>query len=250
MRITQVLVADSLIFFKKNLMDRWGFTDYVDPNKPCVFFGARELSHIIQNHNSMKIVLPGSPNDIANFNIITNRKNLYFISPPHNSIPNDVVCKNLNIEIKDFSIFKPIPLGNKIYAYTGFKNGWQPNNLSKLNEIQKHIDYEIITTNHINKSDLYDINYLKLNYYDNCFLNLNFTNGHGMTTVRELGLMGRMTIMNESNYKYPCIIGYDSDDDLIEKINKESKKIGTIQNSINSHNINDEWVYTEFWDKK
>lgn len=38
MRITQALVADSLIFFKKNLMDRWGFTDYVDPNKPCVFF--------------------------------------------------------------------------------------------------------------------------------------------------------------------------------------------------------------------
>jgi hypothetical protein len=79
-------------------MDRWGFTDYVDPNKPCVFFGARELSYVIQNHNSMKIVIPGSPNDIANFKVITNRKNLYLISPPHNSIPNDVIYKNLNIE--------------------------------------------------------------------------------------------------------------------------------------------------------
>jgi hypothetical protein len=250
MRITQVLVSDSLIFFKKNFIDRWGFVEYTDHNKPCVFFGGKELSSIIQNHNSIKIVLPGFPNDIPNFTIVTNRKNLYLISPPHNLIPNDVISKNFSVEIKDYSIFKPTILGDKIYAYSGFKNGWQPNDLSKLNEIQKRIDYEIITTNHINKTDMYDINYLKSNYYDKCFLNLNFTNGHGMTTVRELGLMGRMTIMNESHYKYPCIIGYDSNDDLIEKINKESKKIGTIQNSINSHTINDEWVYTEFWGKK
>ena len=136
---------------------------------------------------------------------------------------------------------------DKIYAYTGFKNGWSPNNLDKLKEIQNYIDYEIITTDHNDKSDLYDIDYLKENYYDKCFLNLNFTNGHGMTTARELGLMGRMTIMNSQNYNYPCLIGYNNNDDIVRIINQEANKIGTIQNSINSHNIGEEWVYTEFW---
>ena len=257
MRITQALVANNMGFFKKNFMDRYGFTEYTDPNKPCIFFGVNGLpphhvngvSPIIQKHNSIKIVLPGGPTDLPDFRIVTNRKNLYVISPPRNLIPNDVICKNLTVEIKDYSIFKPTPLGDKIYAYSGFK-GWQKNDFSKINKIQKHIDYEIITTNHNGPKDYYDIEFLKANYYDKCFLNLNFSDLRSMKTVRELGLMGRMTIMNESHYKYPCIIGYDSDEDLIAKINKESKKIGTLQNSINSHTVDDEWVYTEFWDKK
>jgi hypothetical protein len=32
---------------------------------------------------------------------------------------------------------------------------------------------------------------------DKCFLNLNLSEGNGLTTVIELGLMGRKTIMNE-----------------------------------------------------
>jgi hypothetical protein len=248
MRITQALVANHLGFFKKNFMDRYGFTEYTDPNKPCIFFGAINSSHIIQKHNSIKIVLPGGPSDLPDFRIVTDRKNLYVISP-HYLIPNDVICKNLTVEIKDYTIFKPTPLGDKIYAYSGFGE-WRQNDFSKINKIQKHINYEIITTNHNGLKDYYDIEFLKANYYDKCFLNLNFSVCGSMTTVRELGLMGRMTIMNESHYKYPCIIGYDSDEDLIAKINKESKKIGTLQNSINSHTVDDEWVYTEFWDKK
>jgi len=247
MRINQAVVANNIDFFKENFMNRWGFVEYTDPNKPCVFFGASESEDLIQKNNSVKVVLPVSPSDFLDFNTITNRKNLYLISPPSDSIPQEVIHKDLIVEIKDYSKFNPTPLGDKIYAYTGFKNGWFPNDISKLEEIQNHIDYEIITTSHNDKSDLYDINYLKENYYDKCFLNLNFSNNHGMTTVRELGLMGRMTIMSGEYYNYPCLIRCKDNDDIIRIINEEASKIGTLQNSINSHNIGEEWIDTEFW---
>ena len=70
-----------------------------------------------------------------------------------------------------------------------------------------------------------------------------------MTTVREMGLMGRktITIRKKRHYNYHCIINCDSIDDIIETINEESKKIGTIQSSINSHTVGDEWLNLEYW---
>ena len=53
--------------------------------------------------------------------------------------------------------------------------------------------------------------------------------------------------MNEHYYKYPSIIGYKDDEDLINQINQESKKINTIQPSINAHTIGDEWLNIEWW---
>jgi hypothetical protein len=70
-----------------------------------------------------------------------------------------------------------------------------------------------------------------------------------MTTVRELGLMGRKTIINSKRYKYPCMIPYDNIENLIEIINLESQKIGTIQPSIDSHTMTtDKWLETDYWD--
>lgn len=77
-------------------------------------------------------------------------------------------------------------------------------------------------------------------------MSLNLGGEGGMTTVRELAYMGRKTICN-SLYKFPSLIPYRDQNDIIELINEESKKIGTIQPSIISHNINNEWLYTDFW---
>ena len=122
-----------------------------------------------------------------------------------------------------------------------------------INEIQKKINFEIITTSHENLKDYYDIKYLKNEFYDKCFLNLNLTGGHGLSTVIELGLMGRKTIF-KSEYKnniqrleFPNFIDYSSIDDIIGIIDNESQKIGTIQPSINAHNVGDEWLNLNFW---
>jgi hypothetical protein len=118
-------------------------------------------------------------------------------------------------------------LGDKVYVYTGFKKGYgQPWNLPMINQIQKKIDFEIITTSHLEIKDYLPIEELKSQYYDNCFVSLNLSGHRGMTTVRELGLMGRKTIINSNRYKYPCMIPYDNTQNLIEIIKSESLKIG------------------------
>ena len=68
-----------------------------------------------------------------------------------------------------------------------------------------------------------------------------------MTTVTELGFMGRKTIMNTVYDHFTSTIKYNDDEDIIRIIEEESKKIGTIQPSISCHNIGDEWLDTNFW---
>jgi len=45
----------------------------------------------------------------------------------------------------------------------------------------------------------------------------------------------------------PNFIYYNCVDDIINIINKESKKIGTIQPKINAHNVGNEWLNLDFW---
>jgi hypothetical protein len=280
MKITQACVGHSVRFFKQKFLSRWGLVDYYDVNKPCVFFGGRNLSPLIQKHNSYKIIIPTFPYDVPDTSIVTNREKLFIISPPLSELEPLSTCspyapypagggiyypgegkiddvsvynratKNITIELKDYSLFKPNVLGDKIYCYTGFINGWNyPWQGDKILELQKNINFEIITTNHQHLSDYHDIDFLKENFYDKCFLNLNFSiEPHGMSTVIEMGLMGRKTILNENYYKFPSILRHLDDAHVVHLINRESKKIGTVQPSMNAHTAGDEWLDTDFWE--
>ena len=90
---------------------------------------------------------------------ITNYDKTIFICSDKYSLPKGVIRKSLTPKIKNYDIFKPSVMGDKIYTYSGFKNGW---NLYSdiIKEIQKNINFEIITTNHLNIEDYYNINYL------------------------------------------------------------------------------------------
>jgi len=248
MRIEQYVT--SLSFFEKDFKNRWNFSEYYDTNKPLFFFGFNGLSHIFENHNSYKIILPSTYKDLPDFNQLKNTEKTILIIetnlPKNYFIPDSVIVKKLIIEIKDYSIFKPNKLGDKIYYYSGFSKKWSPNNVKLINEIQKEINFEIITTNHFLKSDMYDIEYLKQSYYDKCFVNLNFTRGNGMTTVRELALMGRKTITSNNPYNYDCLIRCDDKESIIKAIIEESKKINTIQSPINVHNSGEEWTNLDY----
>ena len=250
MKITQSIVGDTIGFFKKGFIERWGFKEYYDVNKPVVFFGIAGKQDLYENHKGYKIFLPSTPEDLKYLNSLSNHKKTLLISKREISTPDNIICKDIVIEIKDYSIFKPNILGDKVYFYSGFKNGWSGRWGEELiNEIQKNIDFEIITTLHLNIQDLFNINYLKENYYDKSFLNLNLSKNNGMTTVREMGLMGRktLTMRNYEHYNYKCIINCNNIEDIIKNIKYESKKIGTIQPSINTHTVNDEWLNLEWW---
>jgi hypothetical protein len=249
MRVDQVYVSNSIRFFKDGLLKRYKLKEYYDINKPALFFGLSESSNLIKEHQGIKILLPCTPNDYPN---ISNYENTFFICSENYNLPNNVVRKSITPEIKDYSMFTPNVLGDKVYYYSGFKHGWNwKNNI--IDEIQKNINFEIITTSHENLKDYYDIKHLKDNFYDKCFLNLNFSGGNGLATVKELGLMGRKTVF-KSGYKnniqrleFPNFINYSSIEDVIGIIENESKKIGTIQPSIDAHNVGDEWLNLNYW---
>jgi len=247
--IKQASVAKSISFFKQNLFSKYNLTDYYDTNSPALFFGAKENSDLINKHNSYKLILPATPTDYPN---LTNYDKVIFICSDDFILPENVIRKNLTPEIKNYSIFEPSKLGDKIYWYSGFKNGWTFGS-DIIKTIQKRIKFEIITTNHSNLKDYHDIDYLKSNFYDKCFLNLNLSNGHGLATTIELGLMGRKTILKKptiisiQRISFPNFIYYNSVDDIINIINEESKKIGTIQPKIDAHNVGNEWLDLDFW---
>ena len=249
MRIDQAHVAPNISFFKKNFLDRYNLKEYYDTKKPVIFFGGLQNSNLIKNHQGIKIILPSTPND---YPLIDDFKNTFIICSEEYKLPENVVRKNITPEIKNYNLFTPNILGDKIYHYSGFENGW---NLKKgiLQEIQKNINYEIITTNHKKLNDYFDINYLKSEFYDKCFLNLNLTGGHGLSTVIELGLMGRKTVFKPQYHNsiqritFPNFIYYSTIEDIIKIIEQESQKIGTIQNSINAHNVGDQWLNLDYW---
>lgn len=133
--------------------------------------------------------------------------------------------------------------------------------MKTIRSIQKGIDYELITTHHERQCDYYSESFLKENYYDKCFLSLNFTHGGAMQTTAELGLMGRKTIVGDIRlrkkepllsfnfYNFPSFIKCAGPvREIITIINNEAKKIGTIQPAMSPHSIGEEWLDTDFWD--
>jgi hypothetical protein len=245
MKIKQASVAGCLNFFKNGFLTRWKLSDYYNPKEPCFFLGAEQVD-IINQHKGLKIIYLASRYDCEFLKYLKNDNDIILHWSPYLTDNNDFRVKKVEIEIKDYSIFKPNILGNKIYSYIGFDSRKQEFNYDILMEIQKKINFEIDYTIISNLEDYFDINYLKEKYYDNCFLNLNLSDGTGMTTVRELGLMGRKTITN-SPYNFPSQIPYNDIDDIVYIINDESKKIGTIQPSMDCHTVKDEWLDIIFW---
>ena len=244
-KITQLCVDTHGIFFKDGLKKRYNFNDYTDTNEPTLFFGICTGNiNIINNHNGFKLVHCITPLDESALKHL-DKKNLHVFYGPHIDKELNLNTKKIEIEFKDYSLFKPNTLCNKIYCYMRDKNEFK---YDVVNEIQKNINYEIIFGGLGSARRTYlDIETLKNKCYDNCFLNLNLSKNHGFVTVRELGLMGRKTIMN-TPYDFPSIIKFDNVEHIIHLINEESKKINTIQHSINPHVQNDDWLFLEFWD--
>lgn len=251
MKIEQFITCPSIIFFESEFQKKWKLEKYFDENLPLFFFGFRGLEDIFEKHKGYKIILPSTPNDLPNFYQLKNIDKTILLTecnlPNNYNKPEVVLHKQSVIEIKDYSMFNPLFLEDKIYYYSGFSNGWNPNPKETISYIQSKIDFEIITTTHVNKSDMYDIKFLHENYYTKCFLNINLSSGNGMTTTREFSLMGIKTLTFNNPYPYESIIRCKDIESVIENIKNESKKIGTIQPSINPHTVGIEWLDLEYW---
>jgi hypothetical protein len=258
-KIKQINVANHGIFpFYDKLKNRYNFVDYNNNIDPCFFWGVLGEIDKINNHKGLKIVKFITPFDCSVIDLLNESDNLFIISDPHFITDKKFNFVNIEFETQNYEIFKPKLLGNKIYCYMRDVVEFQK---KILENIQKKINYEIIYGGEIGNARYYDnIESLKINYYEKCFLSINLSSKHGYTTVRELGLMGIKTIMS-SPYEFPSIIQLKKyirhgntviidEAEITEIINSEAKKINTIQCSMDPHNIKDEWLNIEFWENK
>lgn len=231
----QAYISNTIKFFEQGFKDRWQLKDYEDTQAPAVFVGIYNSEDIsrVNNHKGDKIlVFTGA--DINNYRLFKNE----------NCISDQYTFKHkLIIPIKSYELFKPIPLGEKIYVYMstnsdGFKAKFRMDIVERL---QDHFKDDILIGYHGNT-----IEEMISNYYSKSFINLQLNKDAGFTTALEMAHMGRRSI---SNYEAPFCVNYKNLDMVVNLINQQKKYIGkAIDLKINDYICNsDKWLTNNFW---
>lgn len=252
--IEQVRFSEAIEFFEKDFMRRWpSLNFYRDYKSPCLFIGAyrKDDIRVIKSHKGFKLIwLTGA--DRKNISEI---KNAVFVAPGRTEydwlLLQEVRTKQAYIQLKDFSNFPLTMFGDKVYCY--IRDGVSYNKFKHelIEEIQKKIDFEILTGyTKYNKSTAKkqrSIVELKRDFYDKSFVNLRLNEFCGGLSEQEMAHMGRKSITNRYE---PYSLQFDSVGDIVNHINNESKKIGTMPNNIITHDmyVGDEWMDEKYWE--
>lgn len=242
--------CDGLPFFKEDMKKRWGLVDYCNPNEPAIFLGlyTNKDKQTFINHKSEKLLYFGGADcDIHTLNLVKGSKNTVCIawSPWLYPLLDEwsIPYKKFHLPLKDYSMFKPTVLGDKIYVYKGL-NGNRHGHY-KWNEIIKPLEKEfgsskIIYTNNV------PFNKLIKEYYNNCFVYVKPNSRAGSTTMWELGYMGRKTISTDQGDLPHVLESHNKIDTIIELIGEESKKIGYLQTEL-SNNVHNSFMNDDVW---
>ena len=244
----QFYISESVIFFK-SAYEEFGLKcvniDGYNENEPCVFIGMYRHEDIkrFENHKGASIIVwmgcDAENETYVKYIFSKNPTKKIVISHVMKTLFNSYGLETelVHLPNTDINFWKPTILKNCVYSYA-------PNNhygRDVIIELSKHIDYELILTDsckHYTRDELDKL-------YDRCFVGIRLRNMDGSAaSVVEMSLKGRRTISNIGSL--PCI-GWDSIEDVIEKIKSESIKIGTYQNNFAEkafefYNIGDSWL--------
>ena len=242
--------------FASGLRKRWNLTPYHDTNAPTVMFGwydHKNDEQFLKNHKGPLVIIWGGADlNRHRAHHLNSRPNTYQIA--YGWVSNLLKSWNVNhkiaiIPIKSFKNFQPLPLGNKIYVY----KGWKVNRggYFKWNEIIQPLINEWGEENFIFGMG-HDINYVYENYYKNCFVFIKPNERGGSTTMWELGHMGRKTIAQNQGGA-PNVLEFKDINHIAELVNEEAKKIGTVQKDLSDQvynwMINDNrWLNLNWWE--
>jgi len=238
-------------------MKRHNLKDYTNKKEPVIFYGLyRKDVELMENHKSL-LVLIWRGSDILQPGHLEAAKNTK-TDIRHVAI-SSFICKDLEeagIEYTYLPIvgspvkdIKPTALGNEVYAYIPeSRNDFY--NAGVVAEIKKRCKYKInISTgvNHYSRKEL-------MNIYKKSFIGLRLCEHDGLPNqVIEMGLMGRKCIYNGD---LPGSIKWDKNniDNIIDNINNESKKIGSINKKLYKKtkkiiDVGSEWLNVEYWSK-
>lgn len=252
MKIKQISVDSTVIFFRKELLERYPLKDYYSETDPALFFGIWNQVEKINNHKGYKVVYLASPKDGEKVRNLFPSEKLFIkedkilYGQKLVDIPNYYQKKHFLPETKNYDKYFPTILGTKVYAYCATESRKHEFQFELVKQIEKKIDFEIIYGIVPHNTALVSMDYIRENWYNNCFINLNLSLYNGLQTVFELSYMGRKTIANFFR-PLPCVINYTDLENIVTIINEESKKIGTLQPKINCHTVNEEWLDIEWW---
>jgi len=247
--INQVRFSDSVKFFEQGFCDRWNIKKYHDINAPAFFAGVYSMNKegqytlkdvdIINKHKGFKVIWnTGAVDDCfdlidPNNVVVKVGGGIIFSNPKYRT-------KQVSFEIKDFSMFKPTPLGNNIYWYMGIPALNYMYFYSLYEEIKDRCKYNIILG-----YQGHNIEWIKKNYYDKSFVNIKPCICEGFTSSTEMAFMGRRTIGGTSA---PWIKNFDTADELLKLIDIEAKKIGTMPKSlVGDFFTKEDWRKVNFW---
>jgi hypothetical protein len=240
-------------FFKK-----YSLKKYYNPSKPSIFFSLWGYG-AIKNHKSFAVIIWRGTDVVklqGALNRIRKNKNIYHVAIS-SYIKKDL--DRFNIKSKfipivgvDVSFFKPCEMGDEIYTYVPSHRTdkyYKRYGMEIIKKIQKKIKYKINIIDSCNKYPRKKL----LEIYKRCFCSLRMTKHDGLPSqVIEMGLMGRRSIYNGS---IPGSIKWNKKDinNIIDNIEKEAKKIGTIDYQYSEEignfiDIENKWLDTKFWE--
>lgn len=264
-KLKQIYISPSLDFFKSKIFKYYDFlSPYYTNTEPAIFFGIYDRyidKSIILNHNNIGIICWGG-SDIYNktiydkefLEILKTKTNIFHVALSKDI--SDILSINNIKHIRHIfsfiekSLFKPIKLGNCIYVYSGKSDSTYNNPILQYIK-NKYTKYEYIDSQHLNTE--YE---LMPSIYSKCFIGIRLTSFDGnANTVQELGLMGINCIHNGD---YPNSINWtlNNIDNIIDIIEEESKKIGSVNHNladkcyqyINNYDLNNYIIYSDFID--
>ena len=258
---TQAYLSPALNDFKKDFLKKWNLVEYYDNYLPLVFFGmyGPDDVKVFMSHKGPKVVIWGG-NDMHAYQLnlvkdYINKGNTYTFAPPGEFSDTlnkfNIKHKVCYIPNKDYSIFKPTPLGENIYIYMGRPYNLRPEYF-KYNEIVNPL-IQVFGEDRViwvKESTTLPMEELIKKYYNDCFVFIKPHERGGATTMYDLAHMGRKTI-GKGESSLPHFIEYSNLDNLLELIMEESKYIGKVRedvaDSLKKHFIGREWLSLNFW---
>lgn len=253
----QARVGFGVKFFEENFLKTWSLKEYSDNASPAIFFGLYDQHdmRVMRDHIGPKIIIWGgadaTPKNLTYVSSLQAFQEIYHFT--YSGYWSDLLSsynikhKVCYIALKDYSSFKPVQLGDKIYLYKGL--GGTDILKYKFNEIINPLMEEFGQDRIIHCNNL-AINNLIDTVYEKCFVYIKPNPLGGCTTMFELGHMGIRTI-GKGLKDLPCFTEYQDISDLINLIKKESEYIGQkridIANMTRNTFTGKEWLNLDYW---
>ena len=254
MKITQARLAPGIQqYFKKPFLEKWGLQDYTDADAGVIFLGiyCQRDFDLIRRHRGFAVVMYT--------NQVTYRDEMAALlstgryrSVAGKGFYSDMMKQQglshvqANIPIKDFSPYKPVPLGDRIYVYRGVNGnrgvslGW-----GVVEAIQKEFGGLVTWTTQTPTDKLIK------EYYEKSFVYLKPRPIGGCITMWEMGHMGRKTF-GKGFDGVGCFEAFTDIGNLTDMLHRRSNMIGQTDHetaeATRREFIGEEWLDTEWWD--